>query len=166
MKGFFSFIAIFAMLLLLLITGIILNHSENRLVHINNILIKTEIASSQRTLLENSVDKIILYKLREQVKIENFNIINAKNEINNSLTHHLHGKASATNILLKKTGEVTADYLNDSSAVTILRTNELTYAEYSFSSNELKTNNVSTKIGEEITLYYKIPIGYSARVIQ
>ena len=165
-KGFFSFIAIFSLLVVILIAQSTFNQSQNDLTKIKDTLIKAEIASKERTLLENGTDKIIKTKLNEQIDLQNFDVLIVQNVINSQLSEYLNNKADVSDIFLKSTGKVSAQYLNESSKVIILKTKEIVYAEYNFSSNETKTNNISKKLGDEITLYFKIPIGYSIKVIR
>ncbi len=166
MKGFFGFASALAMITLLFFLGAAVVQSENELFDTQNELIKAEQANKERTLLENNCDKIIYAKLNEQILKNNFNVASAQNEINSALANYLKGKAKSMNLFHEETGEITNTSLNHNSAVILLQTKEVIYAEYVYSSNPLRNTFVGKRLGEEIITYFEIPIGHTTRIFQ
>ncbi len=166
MKGFFSFSIILALLLLLIIFSIGINESSLEKEKIKTELIALEQASKERTLIENNVDKIISVSLTEQIEKENLNLIIAQNEINSALLKYLRPRARKTNLFLEDMGILDLLYLNENSVVLLFEYNGLTYGEYAFTSNIGKTNNISSFLGRQTKLFFKIPIDYSMKVLK
>lgn len=165
MKGFFSFLIIIAITIVLINFCLILQNNSISFKEIKNELIAIEEASKERTLIENNVDKIISKKIEEIIFLEETNVTNAQNKINSRLLEYLTGKAFATDFFLENEKTLTLNYLNENSVVIIFKTKEMSYIEYSYTSNITKTKNVSSKLGKKLKLFFVIPIGYSQKVI-
>jgi len=85
MKGFFSFILVlFIILFLINITNFFDDqiHTRNKII---NQLIEIEYYACQKTILENNVDNLIEFKLNEQLNSSNFDLIFAKQKVNQTL---------------------------------------------------------------------------------
>jgi hypothetical protein len=164
-NGFFTFILVLVMLLFLLELSIIFNNSNFILSETKTDLIALEQANRERTIIENNVDKIITNKLTEQLEKENLNVLIAQTEINLFLLTYLQTRAKRSNLFLEEGGDIDLFYLNQNTVVVLLQVEGVSYGEYVFSSNELKTNNVSKLIGDTIKVQYKLPIEYFASVI-
>lgn len=164
MRGFFGFLLIFILLLLLVFVSIKENNFYSELNESKTLLIEAEQNSKERTILENNTDKIVFLKLKEQANKQNFLIKSVLNEINYSLEKYLFGKAKATE-LGKEKGEVTLNFLNKNSAAFIIEKEGITYAEYSFTCGLERTNEVSKQIGNEMKVTFTIPCGYTVRVV-
>jgi hypothetical protein len=165
-KGFYSFSIVMAMALILLMLTFVSNESAQKISSIENNLIKADISNTKRTIMENNVDRIIQAKLKEQIALENFDLILAKTSINMALLNYLKGKAKATNIFFENETTLTLTYLNITSSALLLQTNGRTYAEYTYTSDPTKQSIVSKKIGDKITLYFIIPIDYTQKMIK
>jgi len=166
MKGFFGFAAGLAMIVLLFFLGAAIVQSESELNTAQNELIKAEESNKERTLLENNCDKIIYAKLNEQILKNNFNVISAQNEINSALANYLYKKTRIMNLFYEEIGEVTTSTLNQNSAVVLLQTKEVIYAEYAFTSAPILNTRVGKKLGEKIIAYFELPIGYTTKIFQ
>jgi len=165
MKGFFAYAIAIALLVVLLFFCIGNNQTQNTLEKTKYELIKAENANKERTLLENNTDKIINTKLQEQIFLRNYNVAKAQTSINTALANYLKGKATATSIFFENIGEITPIYLTENSSVVILTARGVTYAEYTYTSTPLLNTIVSKKLGENIITYFKIPIGYSQKIL-
>ncbi len=165
MKGFFSFLIIIAITIVLINFCLILQNNSKDFKEIKNELIAIEKASKERTLLENNVDKIISKQIEDILFLEETNVIHAQNKINSKLLDYLNEKAFATDFFLENENLLTLNYLNENSILIIFKTNETSYIEYLYTSNITKTKNVSAQLGEKIKLFFVIPIGYSQKVI-
>lgn len=161
MKGFLSSALVLAMLLCLLWISAAANQNTFLIEQTKNELIKAETANKERTLLENSVDKIVITKLNEQITLQNFNVQKAQNEINEALQTYLKEKAHTANLTHKKTGEITKQFLNENTSVAILRGEEVIFAEYTYTSTIFKNTIISAKLGNKIISYFEVPIGYT-----
>jgi hypothetical protein len=164
MKGFFAFATVLAIISLLLIFSHNSAESSFILEQTENELIKTEEAHKERTLLENNVDKIVEEKLKEQIEKRNHNTKKALEEISASLSEFLKEKTVAKTIFGQTIGEVTKEFLNENSAVQIIKTKKFIYAEYTFTSNLSKTNTITADFGNEIKIEFRVPIGYSQNI--
>ena len=47
-----------------------------------------------------------------------------------------------------------------------LKAKGITYAEYTYTSNLLKSSIVSAKLGKDAAIYFRIPIGHTTKVIR
>jgi hypothetical protein len=166
MKGFFSFAIVMGAIVVLLFFCIGTNENNSIFEQTKHELMKAEISNKERTIIENNVDKIVNFKLEEQILKRNFNVILAQKEINSKLASYLNGKASASTIDFRIIGEVTENYLTENSSVMILKSNGVTYAEYTYSSTPQLNTIVSKKIGNQIFTYFQIPIGYTQRKLE
>lgn len=166
MKGFFGYAVAMAMIIILLYFIPSIETNSHEFEKIKNELIITEEANKERTLLENNTDKIIYTKLNEQIEKENFKVAQAQNEINTALSKYLIKKTNASTILNQTLGETTKEFLNENSSVAIFQTNELTYAEYVFTSSPTKSTTVSAKSGNKIISYFQIPPGSKTKIIK
>jgi hypothetical protein len=164
MRGFFGFLLIFVLLLLLTFVSMKENNFYSELNESKTLLIEAEQNSKERTILENNTDKIVFLKLKEQVNKQNFLIKSVLNEINHALEKYLIGKTKATNFGVEK-GEISLMYLNENSTAFLIEKEGITYAEYTFTCGLERTNEVSKKIGEEMKVIFTIPCGYTVRVI-
>jgi hypothetical protein len=164
MKGFFAYTICLAMLILITYFLVTTEISQRNLHNTKNELLIIEQSNMQRTLLENNVDKIIYQKLLGEITKNNFRVTSVQNEINTALAKYLQGKTKSMTIFLEVTGEVSKDFLNQNSAVTLLQTNGLTYAEYSFTSNQLKTSTVGALIGNTLKTVFLIPPGSTTTI--
>ena len=165
MKGFFSSIIVVAILLVIIV---FVNFTLNNAKTINGIereLIIVEQASKERTLMENNVDRIIQIKLKEQLMKENYNVPLIQTEVNLALLSYLGKRAKATNIYFENENNLTALYLIANSSAFSSSTKGITFAEYTYTSLPAMQTIVSSKFGENTILYFKIPIGYTIRVI-
>ena len=165
-KGFYSFFAVLAMMIILLSLAA---HSEKNALSIEkarNGMIDLEQASKERAVMENNTDRIILAKLEEQAALGNFNTESVKGEINSALLKYLYGRAYATDIFYGQKKELTLEYLNQNTGAVILKANGVTYAEYEYTSNLLKSSIVSARLGNEAAVRFMIPIGHATRVIR
>lgn len=164
-KGFISFGITLAAITILLFFSQALAAETAKIRETTQELIIAEEANKERTLLENGFDKIVEKKLFEQVIKDNYNTNKAREEINAALSQYLKGKAYASNIWHAKTGEATAEFLNENSAVQMLKTDLMIYAEYTFTSNLPKTTTVSARFGRNIVSYFQMPAGYAHRIV-
>jgi Tfp pilus assembly protein PilX len=165
-KGFYSFFIVLAMMVILLALGVQAQNSSLELERARDGMIDMEQANKERTILENNTDRIIAAKLEEQVIRGNFNTESAKGEINSALLGYLLGKAQATDIFYGQAKELTLDYLNQNTGAVILKANGVTYAEYTYTSNLLKSSIVSAKLGKDAAIYFRIPIGHTTKVVR
>jgi hypothetical protein len=165
MKGFISFTLVLAMILVLFYFACTAQTSQLGMEKVKNELMKAEQANKERTLLENNTDKIIQTKLKEQMEKKNFNVEQVQNEINTNLAKYLQGKAELTTIFYEKLGVITAQNLNENSNVMIIQGKNVTYGEYTFTSTITRNTTVSTKLGNEITTHFEIPVGYSVKIL-
>jgi len=153
------------MVLFLLELSIIFNENNFILSETKTDLIVLEQANTERTIIENNVDRIITNKLIEQLEKENLNVLIAQNEINSALLNYLQSRARKSNLFLEESDPLDLFYLNQNSVVVLLQVKGVSYGEYVFSSNELKTNNISRLLGDKIKIQYKLPIEYFVSVI-
>lgn len=165
-NGLFTFIILLVMLLILLELNIFLQKNNLSFEKTKNELIKLEEANKKRTIMEENIDKIIFLKLEENLKKNNSNIFDVQKEINSFILNYLKEKAKATNLFLENEKNLSLNYLNENSVVSIIKIKNITYSEYVFTSNVSKTNNISSKIGNEIKVNFKIPIDYSIKVVR
>ncbi|MFA6269274.1 MAG: hypothetical protein WCW13_04250 [archaeon] len=165
MKGFFAYALCLAMIITLLFFGVSIQKNQFTLEQLKNELIIADTANKERTLLENNTDKIILLKLKEATLLKNFKTDLVQEQINLSLLSYLKGKSKARTIFNEELGEATLSFLNQNSSVTMLTSKEITYAEYTFTSNILKTTTVGTTLGNKIKSYFLIPTGRTTRII-
>ena len=166
MKGFYSTIIIIILLLILVSFSIFSAQTNNKITKMKNDLIILENASKERTIIENNVDRIIQIKLLEQVEKENYNLILIQTEINSSLLKYLKNKTVATNMFFENSSPLTLEYLMLNSTAYLLEIKGIKYAEYSYTSLPLMNSIVSAKLGNGTIIHFKIPIGYSTKVIR
>jgi len=165
-KGFFSFIAVLAMSLVLLEVSVMAGNNSLEFEKTRNDLVQLEGANKERTIMENNCDKIVSLKLAEQVMLGNLNSLSVQREINSALLNYLQGRAYATNLFLENGAPLTLEYLNQNTSAFVLRANGVTYAEWAYTSNEMKTNKISSKLGKHATLNFTIQIGYTQRILR
>ena len=166
MKGFFSTIFVIAVLIILINFSSVSLNTTNNLDKLEKDLMILENASKERVVMENNVDQIVEVVLEEQIEKENFNLISIQTEINSSLLKYLNNKAKATNTFFEDEKPLTLEYLMLNSSAFLLEIKGSKYAEYSYTSLPLMETIISKKLGEGSALYFKIPIGYTVRVIQ
>ncbi|MBT4870764.1 MAG: hypothetical protein HON47_04270 [Candidatus Diapherotrites archaeon] len=166
MKGFFSTIFVIATLLILLTFNGVLLNTTNQLDSLENDLMILENASMKRVVIENNIDRIIQLELEEQMNEENFNLILIQTEINSSLLKYLQNKASATNIFFENKIPLNLEYLMLNSSAYLLEIKGIKYAEYSYTSLPFMDTIVSSKLGKDSIIYFKIPVGYTIQVIR
>ncbi len=165
-KGLFSFMLFLVLLIIILELSIFLQKNESDFEKTKNELIKLEESNKQRTIIEENIDKIIKIKLEEQILKNNSNIFVAQKEINTKLFEYLKERAKATDIFFENEKELSIEYLNQNSVISIIQIKDITYAEYFFTSNILKTNIVSSKIGNKIKVFFRIPVDYTIKVVK
>ena len=165
MKGFYSTIIVIAMLGILISFANLSLLTSNNLTSLETGFIATENASMQRVVMENNVDRIIQVKLIEQVEKENFNLILIQTKINSSLLNYLKPRAKATNLFFENETSLTLEYLMLNSSAFLLEIKGTKYAEYSFTSTPILNTIISSKLGKNSILYFKIPIGHTTRVV-
>ena len=164
MRGFFGFLVVFVMLILLLLVSVNENNFYSELGEAKTILIEAEQGSKEKTIIENNVDKIVFEKLKEQVLQKNFLIESIMFEINNPLSSYLSTRTTA-NIIGTKIGPVNTEFLTLNSIAFLIEKEGVTYAEYTFTGGLLKTNTVSHTFGEKIEIEFVIPADYTVRVV-
>ncbi len=165
MKGFFSFIIVLFIIIFLLNITTFFNEETHKKQEIINQLIEIEYFTKERTLLENNVDNLIKIKLDEQLKSSNFDLIFAKQNINNSLFNFLKNKSKESDIFLENEKALTLDFLNQTTSLEIFETKNIKYAQFVFTSNILKNKNISKVFGKDFEIIFKIPIGYLKRTV-
>jgi hypothetical protein len=165
-KGIFSFIILIIMMLIILELNVFLTKENNEFEKIKNELMIIENASKERVIMEENVDKIINFILEKNVGNNTTNIFLVRNEINSNLFNYLKNRAKATNIFGEKEKDLTLNFLNENSVVSIIKIDGITYSEYSFTSDITKTNIVNSKLGNNLILEYRIPIDYIMRVVK
>lgn len=164
-KGFFSFILTLVLILILFNITIQINNTTKELEKTKNELVKTEIAQKERTIIENNIDKIIKVKLEEQLISKNYNTTKIQKEINSKLIQYLSNKVNSCDTIYKTTKELTLNFLNENTAAFIFDKDGLTYAEYTFTSNITKSNNICKEFGDKTIIEFKIPNDYSIKII-
>lgn len=162
MKGFASFFILLIMCTALIIFTQETTNSNHLLEKTKNELIKAEEASKQRTILENNTDLIIKTKLEEQIAKKNFNREKAKQEINKALASYLKNKAHIYTSFGEKQ-EIITELVNQNSLTQIVKTKNIIYAEYSFTSNDKKNAKLISILGKGIKISFQIPIGYTQK---
>jgi len=165
MKGFFSFILVlFIILFLINITNFFDDqiHTRNKII---NQLIEIEYYACQKTILENNVDNLIEFKLNEQLNSSNFDLIFAKQKVNQTLLTFLKNKASQSDMFLENEHELSLDFLNQTTSLELFETKNIKYAQFVFTSNISKNKNISKVFGKNFKIIFKIPINYSKKVI-
>jgi len=165
MKGFYSTIIVIAMLGLLISFSNLSTLTSKEINSFETDLIILENASMQRVVMENNVDRIIELKLIEQLKKENFNLILIQTQINSSLFNYLKNRAHASDLFFENTTPITIEYLMLNSSAFLLEVKGIRYAEYAYTSTPLLDSIVSSKFGKDSILHFKIPIGYTKRVV-
>jgi len=163
MKGFFSFILLFLIAIIILEYSLFFNTQEENFLTTKLELIALEKANKDRTIFENNVDKIIFTTLNEELD-KTTNLIFIQNKINSQLLTFLDQKVDAK-INNNKTN-LNLSFLNNSSSVIAFETQKLKYAEYVFTNGLLLNNSISKKLGNKTQLEFTIPIYYSQRVIK
>ena len=128
-------------------------------------LIALENASKDRTIIENNVDTIITQTLITIVLLEKTNIPASKELINLNLLNYLQDKAFATDLLLLNQSRLNLLHINNSTQLEVYKTQGLTYANFYFTGGENLENNISSELGNSIKLIFKIPKGYTKKVI-
>ena len=144
---------------------ILINNSQNFSKETQIELIAIENASKDRALVENNVDRIITFKLREISILEKTNLSKSKEIINLALFNYLKNKTIAFNILTNQNSQLTLNFLNQNSQIEIYKVKDIVYARYYFTGGETKTNFVSKELGNNLKLNFKIPINYLQEVI-
>jgi hypothetical protein len=152
MRGIFSFSIILVVLVVLLNLSLVENNFYAKIEKAEKDCIEAENSSKERTILENSIDKIIEAKLGEQMRNRNFLPASVKNEINQRLSEYLPS--------------ATKEFLNSNSNAYTMEAGGKKYGEYSFTSNEMKTIFITKKIGKKSTAYFTIPVDYSIKLIE
>ena len=165
MKGFFSFVLLFLMSIIILEYSLFFISQQSLFSQTKLELIALENASKDRTIIENNVDKIIYQSLLEIILLEKTNIPTSKDIINTNLLNYLKNKAYATDILLQNPHTLTLSYLNNSTKLVIYKSDQISHVDYYFTTNESLTNNISTELGNSIKLIFKIPQYYTQKVI-
>jgi hypothetical protein len=165
MRGFFGFAVVFAMLLLLLGLAVNENRFYSGLGAAKVLMADAEQASKERTIMENNVDRIILFKLGEQASQENFEVELVRGEINAGLIKYLKGRARASTIFSGDLGELTIDFLNENSEALVVEREGITYAEYSFTGGLFNSNTVSSVFGAEARARFIVPPKYFVWVV-
>jgi hypothetical protein len=165
MKGFFGFVIVFAILVLLLTLVTFENNFYSSLEKAKIMIIDSEQASKERTILESNIDKIIFSVLEEQVLQENFEIENVKNEVNQKIIIYIKGRAKASTIFFENNKEPTTNFLNENSESLLVEKSGITYAEYVFTGGILRNNTISNNFSKNAKIFFQIPPGYTVRVI-
>ncbi len=165
MKGFFSFLIVFFIIIFLINTNIFFEKQNNEKNKLINNLIEIEQYNKERTLIENNLDKIIRIKLDEKLGKNNFDLISSKNEINLQILKYLKNKAFQSDLFLENEEELNINILNQITNLEIIETKNLKYMQFIFTSDILRNKNISKKFGLKTELIFKIPIGYKIRTL-
>lgn len=160
-KGFFGFLLILILFTLTLFLVLESNQNKKTLLETKNELIKAEENHKKRTLLENNIDKIIETKLLEQIISQNFNLEKAKNNINTALYNYLSDKVNTVN---NSTQKLSPNFLKQNSVVVILKSKEVTYAEYVYAPTPI-TTKLTQRFGEKMVIDFVLPNNYSRKII-
>jgi hypothetical protein len=159
MKGFFSFLLVFVLCLCLLLFVTAMEKDVRK-----GALIELEQNNMKRIVMENNVDRIVAISLRKGIE-ESSDIGKVKNQVNQNLFSYLKSRAEISDLFYNKIEKITLKKLNENSAVTIYKTNGIVYGEYVYTSDLYKRENISKKLGEKTKLVFKIPVGYTERVM-
>lgn len=165
MRGFFGFVIVFAILVLLLTLVTFENNFYSSLEEAKIILVDSEQASKKRAIMESSLDKIVYSALEEQILQENFEIENIKNEVNQKIIKYILGKGWASTILFENLGEPTIEFLNENSESLLIEKAGITYAEYVFTGGILRNKTISKNFSESTKIIFRVPSGYTMRVV-
>jgi len=165
MRGFFGFVLVFAMLIMLLGLAATENNFYCRLGEAGALMIEAEQASKERGLMDSSLDKIVAAKLGEQIAEENFEAGTVKEEVNRALADYFAGKADATTSLFEFLGEPNEEFLNENSEAFLIEKDGITYAEYVFTGGLFRNRTVSGKPGGQAVARFFVPAGYTVRVV-
>jgi len=166
MKGFFSFILVFAMSIILLEATLMSANSSLETEKTKAELIQLEQANKERTLLENNSSRIIAQKLNEEITKGNRNSISVQTGINQALLNYLQNKAFASNIFRENKGTLTLAFLNQNTSAFILEANGIIYAEWAFTSDITKIQRIYSRLGKEASVYFTIPVGYTEEIMR
>ncbi len=164
-KGFFSFVIVLALALILLTIVAEVQNNNSLLAKTKNELIKSEIGHKEKTLLESNTDTIIETKLKEQMKLRNFKSTSIENAINTALYNYLKEKAKTYDTITKKQETLSINYLNENTKVFIYEIDGTTYGEYSFTSNLTKSSTIRAELGDKTKQEFFIPAGYIIKKI-
>jgi acid phosphatase class B len=159
MKGFFSIFLVLVSIIIIFDLLVVLSEQNNSFSEIKTELIAIENASKDRSILEKNVDKIVSKSL-EEIVFSDTSIQEGLNLINSRLSNYLKEKAFIRNIFSDSKQQITKNKLNDLSVLSIFRTKNLSFAQYTFTSDITKTTIVSKKLGKNILLEFTIPINY------
>lgn len=164
MKGFFSFIIV--LLVIITIFGIItfFDNSSIKKSELINTLIELENNSKERTIIENNLDRIIEKKLLEQLIIENYNLSNAKENVNKAIINYLKNGEVKT-IYFNNKEKLTLGRLNSMTSVSIIEINGIKVATFEFTSSFNKNEIVTKQINERFDFYFSLPIAYKNKVV-
>jgi hypothetical protein len=156
-KGFFGLIVLFTCVVLLTTTNFSEMNSTLSLQKSISRAIALQNNSTQRNVLEGGIDLIVLEKVSSYADIPKPVAI-MKSEIVNSLYSFLSTSQpqSFSNIS-------TLNFFSSSSGVIALKTENISYAEYSFQTKAIQ-NLISIELGAENKLLFKIPNGYLVSV--
>ena len=101
MKGFFSFILLFLMAVIILEYSLFFVSQENNFLETKIELIALETSNKDRTILENNVDRLIFNTLNNELD-KTTNLIIIQNSVNLKLLNFLDGKVIAKVKKVKK----------------------------------------------------------------
>jgi len=163
MKGFFSFILLFLMAVIILEYSLFFVSQENNFLETKIELIALETSNKDRTILENNVDRLIFNTLNNELD-KTTNLIIIQNSVNLKLLNFLDGKVIAKVKKVKK--NLNLSFLNNSSSVISFETQKIKYAEYVFTHGPLLNNSISKTLGNEMKTNFTIPVYYTQRVIK
>lgn len=164
-KGFFSFIIVLALAIILITANISQLNQEQIISTSTSELIKSEIAQKDKVLLENNTDTIIESKLIEQMLGKNYNLDYSKNEINKKLHNYLEDKTETIDTFTKQKGKLNIFFLNKNSKTFIYEIDSITYGEYIYASNETKSEKIKSILGNKTKQEFYLPVGYTNRAI-
>ena len=174
-RGLFAF-SIGMILLIIMVNFVLIEKSfSEKINETKNILIDGENASKERTLLENNFDRVIEEKLLEQIKLKNYNNGLAKKIISKEIEEKFP-EIEQTSIFDAELNEdeqdaeskknkikIDSDFLEETSEVILIETDEGTYAEYTFTSTKMKDKIMQKRFGKKSIILFKVPIGYSVK---
>jgi hypothetical protein len=165
MKGFFSVFLIIISVIIIFDLILIINKTNSSFSEINNELIAMENASRERTIIEKNIDKIVQKGLEETIFF-NYDSKTSLENINIKLERYLKGKVFETNLFSNSKKEINKNRLNNLSVVSVFKTKQLSFAQYTFSSDITKTTILSKALGKNLFLEFKLPIDYSQELIK
>jgi len=164
-KGFFSFIIVLVLAVVILTITAEQQKTNSIFVEIKNELIKNEQSHKEKIIMENNTDTIIQTELTKQMILRNFNQTLIENAINSRLFDYLKDKTKTFDSITKTSGTLSMNYLNENTKAFIYEIEGIMYGEYIFSSNLTKSSTIKKELGEKTKQEFMIPAGYTIRKI-